>query len=411
MRILLFLILTIFICPVLYANNLNIQGVPVTKTSVPFVVQNGSMIDTGTDLGAGNVGVNSTNPGQRLDVQGTIRMTGLTLTSNGGTTGYVLVGNGVGIGTWSPFSQRPVGSVGGWLVTGNNVNESVSGNVGINTTAVINTGTTPLAYGQLNITAINDSFFFGNAGNTTSTGSANTAVGTQALLSLTSGIQNTSLGSYTNALNTTGSYNTAIGADSLYGNGNYNTGVGVNALGIISTGSNDTCIGYNCLVYSTTGNYNVAIGNNSGLGTVTGGHTNVTGTEETFLGSSAYALNDGDTNETVIGYGANGSGSNTATIGGTGTVGIIFPFGNVGINSSSPGSQLDVQATINGTRFFGNVSILNGNVGIGSSNPGKILDVQGSLRLPQLKSNSGARYVCVSTDGTLESSAAVCVGT
>ncbi|CAM5998846.1 unnamed protein product [Sphagnum balticum] len=51
----------------------------------------------------GNVGLGSTAPGQALDVQGTVRTTGFTLNLNP-NTGYVLVGNSVGVGTWMPAS-------------------------------------------------------------------------------------------------------------------------------------------------------------------------------------------------------------------------------------------------------------------------------------------------------------------
>lgn len=50
--------------------------VPNTKTggSSP-TLQNGSIIDTGTSSGFGNVGIGSLNPGQQLDVNGTVRGT------------------------------------------------------------------------------------------------------------------------------------------------------------------------------------------------------------------------------------------------------------------------------------------------------------------------------------------------
>ena len=40
------------------------------------ISQNCSIYDTGSSSGAGNVGINTTNPGQRLDVEGTIRSNG-----------------------------------------------------------------------------------------------------------------------------------------------------------------------------------------------------------------------------------------------------------------------------------------------------------------------------------------------
>jgi hypothetical protein len=51
-------------------------------------LQNASIYDTGSNSGSGNVGVNSTNPGQRLDVVGTVRATNFT------ETGIPIVGAG-----------------------------------------------------------------------------------------------------------------------------------------------------------------------------------------------------------------------------------------------------------------------------------------------------------------------------
>lgn len=61
-------------------------------------------------------------------------------------------------------------------------------------------------------------------------------------------------------------------------------------------------------------------------------------------------------------------GSATLTSLATGT---LTTTSNVGINSATPGSKLDVQGT---------VRILSGNVGIGSSSPGTVLDVVGTVR-------------------------------
>lgn len=58
--------------------------------------------DTGNNLGIG-----STAPGAKLDVQGTTRQTGFQL-STSPSSGYVLVSGTTGIGTWQPASSLPI---------------------------------------------------------------------------------------------------------------------------------------------------------------------------------------------------------------------------------------------------------------------------------------------------------------
>jgi hypothetical protein len=69
-----------------------------------------------------NVGINSATPGQRLDVQGTVRTTGFTLSGNNAASGFILQTNGsLGIGTWVP---APSGGGSG------TVNSGTTGQVG-----------------------------------------------------------------------------------------------------------------------------------------------------------------------------------------------------------------------------------------------------------------------------------------
>ncbi len=60
----------------------------------------------------GGVGINKTDPSQALDVNGTIQMTGMKLTT-GAMSGYVLTSDDAGIGTWSPVGTG--GNAGGDL--------------------------------------------------------------------------------------------------------------------------------------------------------------------------------------------------------------------------------------------------------------------------------------------------------
>lgn len=57
---------------------------------------------------SGKIGVSNSSPAERLDVDGTVKMTGFQL-STGATDTYVLTSNGSGVGTW----QAPSGGGGG----------------------------------------------------------------------------------------------------------------------------------------------------------------------------------------------------------------------------------------------------------------------------------------------------------
>lgn len=127
----------------------------------------------------------------------------------------------------------------------------------------------------------------------------NTAVGYQALLGNSTGLENTAVGYQSLKANTTLPDNTAIGAYAL----------------LSSTGRDNTAIGANALVWATTADSNTAVGELAGA-YVTGGVTkNQTSGFSVYLGYMAYAYANGDTNEIVIGSGAFGAGSNTATLG------------------------------------------------------------------------------------------------
>jgi trimeric autotransporter adhesin len=99
-------------------------------------------------------------------------------------------------------------------------------------------------------------------------GSLNTADGTKALGSVTTGIANSAFGWFSLSSNTDGSFNTGCGAGALDLNvGNQSTGEGVNntAVGgaaslLNSTGSNNVAVGTAALELNTAGPFNTAVG-------------------------------------------------------------------------------------------------------------------------------------------------------
>ena len=100
----------------------------------------------------------------------------------------------------------------------------------------------------------------------------NTAEGTNALFSLTTGIDNTANGANALFSNTTGIFNTANGVNALNKNttGASNTADGLNALLSNTTGSNNMATGVSALVNNTIGSANIALGANAGINLTTG---------------------------------------------------------------------------------------------------------------------------------------------
>ena len=141
----------------------------------------------------------------------------------------------------------------------------------------------------------------------------NTAEGTNALFSLTSGIDNTALGFEALVRNTTGDFNTAEGFGALFNNtsGTQNTATGVNALISNTTGSFNTANGVNTLFRNTTGFQNAATGVQALFSNTTGFHntaagfqallSNTTGNHNTADGDNALVHNTTGIFNTAIG--------------------------------------------------------------------------------------------------------------
>ncbi|EJN16283.1 hypothetical protein PMI42_00118 [Bradyrhizobium sp. YR681] len=253
-------------------------------------------------------------------------------------------------------------------------------------------------------------FGVGAMGGVTDAGTANTAIGNQALYSMnnvgalyntavgsaalyadTSGQYNVAVGKSAMSANTTGSYNaalgtaalagnvggvanTAVGNESLrYGNGNYNTAVGNSAGGYAGAGLFNTIIGQSA-GYGVSGstNYNGAalLGYRSGISLTTGsyntllgfqtGYSLTSGGSNTLVGAQAgTALTTGAKN-IVIGANTDAfsaTGSNQLNIGNAiwGNLGSGTSNANlIGINVANPTTTLEVSGTISATSFVVN---------------------------------------------------------
>jgi len=199
--------------------------------------------------------------------------------------------------------------------------------------------------------------FLGFAGNTTMTGTDNTASGVGALFSNTTGNDNSASGLDALYSNTTGNYNTASGSWALYSNttgsgnnatglealysntGSYNTASGEQALYSNTTGSGNTSTGDWALQYNTTGGANTAIGAFSGLTT---DRSSITGSSNTFLGYNTSPSTGTLNNATAIGAYAEVDESNAMVLGSINGVNGAAANTLVGIGTTAPSYLLHI---------------------------------------------------------------------
>jgi hypothetical protein len=99
----------------------------------------------------------------------------------------------------------------------------------------------------------------------------NTAEGSAALFSLTTGTYNTAVGLFSLRSSREGKFNTGVGAGALFTNtGDENCAIGAGALLSNVTGIGNTANGTFALVGNTTGNGNIALGASAGVNLTTG---------------------------------------------------------------------------------------------------------------------------------------------
>ena len=280
--------------------------------------------------GFGNVGIGIAVPAFKLDVQGTIGVTGAaTFSSTVTATSY----NGIVV-------QRGGGSI----ATNTGVG---SGVLTLNTTGFGN-----LALG-----------YFGLYSNTT--GYYNTAVGYDALYSNTDGFENIGIGFRALYNNTTGDDNIAIG---------YRAGFG-GSVNANTTGNNNIFIGYNVVGESATESNRTWIGSTTTTSTWLAGNllvgtTTNSGFRADFVSASGYNV--------IVGRGASGSYFETYTTAGVRQASFGSESnGDVYIGSRSNNPILFLTNNTVQVRLFAN-----GNLNIGSAgDTGQKLQVVGSTYL------------------------------
>jgi hypothetical protein len=209
---------------------------------------------------SGNVGVGTTTPVTKLDVNGNINIAGT----------YGIGGqNGLSLGSLADFNVFVGQAAGSVNVAGQGVeNTFVGADAGAaNTTGFYNTFL-GLNAGFYNTTADRNTFVGAAAGEVNTTGIQNTFLGEGAGLSNTTGSENTFVGRFSGYYNTTGSVNTFVGRTS----GESNT-----------TGSENTFVGFHSGESNTTGSNDVYIAN-AGPVSGTEGSTIRIGTQGTGVG-------------------------------------------------------------------------------------------------------------------------------
>jgi hypothetical protein len=237
-----------------------------------------------------------------------------------GTAAYVSTGFGIasnGILSFAPGQTFPGNSV--------TVNEVSLPSTSSSTVGVINLGGTPFLNGY----GVQNAFVGTGAGGPfTSTGSANTGMGYQAL-----------------SANTNGYFNTASGYQALLAN---------------TAGIGNTALGASALAANTTGGGNVAVGESAGL-------NNATGSNNTFLGT-ATAVTDGLTNATAIGYRSAVASSNAIVLGSIARENGATTSVNVGIGTIAPRYALDVYDHGSGAAVSGTANSNGGTAVLGINN-------------------------------------------
>lgn len=201
-----------------------------------------------------------------------------------------------------------------------------SGALRNSTTGSLNTGIgfSALAFnltGRANVSVGDWALGIGTEGN------ENTAVGNFALWK-TSGSFNTALGSEAGSDNTSGSYNTSIGAYSFRGN---------------ATGTNNTSAGYQSMKSNKSGHFNAAFGMQALI-------DNETGSLNSAFGAYAGPNTDNLTNTTALGYNATPTASNQVRIGNTSVTSI---GGKVSWSTFSDGRfKKEVKEDVSGLEFI-----------------------------------------------------------
>ena len=245
------------------------------------------------------VGIGVTNPTQKLDINGALRLRGALydVNNSAGTSGQVLKSTGTGI-EWAAASG------GSTAISACCTSNFLSCNTTISfVSASANNFLVGCGAGSSLTTGCENNFFGFYAGRSNTTGSRNNFFGSRAGCNNTTGNNNNFFGANVGCCNTTGGSNNFFGSNA----GRFNTtGSCNNFFGEFSgycntTGTNNNFFGYTAGCANTTGCNNIFIGCFAGRNNTTGnnnnffglgaGLVNTTGGSNNFFGSNAGRFN------------------------------------------------------------------------------------------------------------------------
>ena len=299
---------------------------------------------------AGNVGIGTSSPAYKLDVNGDAAINGLTV---GRGAGNVSSNTAMGANALAANTSGNQNTANGFQALFSNTTGSSNTANGLQALYYNTTGNNNTANGVnalLSNTTGNSNTANGvSALYSNTTGIYNTANGFQALFSNTTGSYNTANGFQALFYNTTGSSNTANGLQALYSNttGYQNTANGLGALQYNTTGFNNTANGLYALFYNTTGNNNTANGlqalfyNTTGSSNTANGrdalYSNTTGSNNTANGLQA--LQNNTTGYSNTANGVQALQNNTTGYSNTANGVNALSFNTIGVQNTANGLQ------------------------------------------------------------------------
>jgi hypothetical protein len=343
---------------------LNVANLGVTNAMLANnSVDSGKIVD-------GSVGSADVNPAQlQLRVTGTCATgNAIRVVAQDGTVICESVGSGGGVAAVT--ASAPLASTGGATpnislpsVIIESSNTAIGSNALVSNTTGVNNSASGAAALFKNTTGSGNTASGVNALLFNTTGSNNTASGLSTLASNTQGNFNTATGDHALSGNTTGSGNTASGAGALQNNstGGANTASGTFALQNNTTGVLNTATGANALQSNTTGSSNTASGENALQANTTGGgntasgvfalSSNTTGNANTASGTIALQNNTTGFNNTAIG--ADALSDNTTGKGNTASGALALEFNITGDNNTAVG----LEALLSNITGFNNTAV------------------------------------------------------